>query len=87
MEDYRKSLQKGTVMITLFSILGVACFTIAAMVLTTAPSIGVLEGLIAALFGFGAFVCAFVVGALAIAKHTANKVMTKARQVKGFFKK
>ena len=74
-------------MIGFLSVLGVACFAIAALVLSTASAIGALEVIIAAVFGFGAFVCAFVVGALAIAKHTANKVVSKARQVKGFFKR
>ena len=78
------SLKKGFIMIAFLSILGVACFAVAAMTLSTASTIGAFEVVIAAIFGFGAFVCAFVVGALAIAKHTANKVVSKLRKVKGF---
>ena len=74
-------------MIVFFSILGVACFAVTALVLTTASSIGGFEVIMAAIFGFGAFVCAFVVGALALAKHTANKVTSKVRRIKGYFKK
>ena len=80
-------MRKENIMITVLSILGVACFAVAALVLSTASSIGAFEVILAAIFGFGAFVCAFIVGAWAIAKHTANKVGGKIRQVKGYFKK
>ena len=81
------NLKKGFIMIAFLSILGVACFAVAAMTLSTASTIGAFEVVIAAIFGFGAFVCAFVVGALAIAKHTANKVVNKVRNIKGFIKR
>lgn len=74
-------------MIAFLSLLGVACFAVAALTLGTASSIGAFEVIMAALFGFGAFVCAFVVGALSIAKYTKNKVVTKVRTFKGKVKK
>lgn len=74
-------------MIAFLSLLGVACFAVAALTLGTASSIGAFEVIMAALFGFGAFVCAFVVGTLSIAKYTKNKVVTKVRTFKGKVKK
>lgn len=69
-------------MIGFLSILGVACFAVTAFVLTTAQTIGAVEIVLAAIFGFGAFVCAFVVGALAIAQHTKKKVASKVNNVR-----
>lgn len=69
-------------MIAFLSLLGVACFAVAAFTLGSATSIGAFEVLIAALFGFGAFVCAFVVGALSIASYTKNKVVKKVNTFK-----
>lgn len=68
--------------ITMLSVFGVACFGIAAFVLSSASTIGPIEVVLAALFGFGAFVCAFIVGVIAIANHTKNKVVQKINFVK-----
>lgn len=60
-----------------FCILGVACFAVAALVLTTASAIGASEVILAGIFGFIAFVCAFVVGVIGIAKYSKKKVCNK----------
>lgn len=73
-------------MIGFLSLLGVACFAVAAFTLGSATSIGAFEVIIAALFGFGAFVCAFVVGALSIATYTKNKVVRKVNTFKDWRK-
>lgn len=73
-------------MIAFISVLGVACFAVAALTLGTATSIGAFEVIMAALFGFAAFVCAFVVGALSIATYTKNKVVRKVNTFKDWRK-
>lgn len=62
-------------MTALLTLLGVACCATAAYILSSAASIGVLQVILAAVFGFGAFVCACVLVLLMIAKHTKNKVV------------
>ena len=65
-------------MVTL-SLLGVACCATAAFVLTSAAEIGALQVILAAVFGFGAFICACLVATIGIAKHTKNKVVNKVQ--------
>lgn len=62
-------------MTALLTLLGVACCTVAAYVLSSATTIGVLQVILAAIFGFGAFVCACVLVMLIVAKRTKNKVV------------
>lgn len=65
-------------MMTLVSLLGVACVVVSTL-MVVGGEIGVLQIVIAALFGFGAFICACLVAIMAIAKHTKNKVVSKVQ--------
>lgn len=66
-------------MMAILSLLGVACCATAAFVLTSAAEIGALQVILAAIFGFGAFICACLVAVLGLARHTKNKVVNKVQ--------
>ena len=66
-------------MAAILTLLGVGCCATAAYVLSSAASVGVLQVILAAIFGFGAFVCACVLVVMLIARHTKNKVVNKVR--------
>ena len=66
-------------MTALLTLLGVACCATAAYILTSAASIGVLQVILAAVFGVGAFVCACVLVVMLIARHTKNKVVNTVK--------
>lgn len=68
-------------MMVILSLLGIACCAAAAFVLSAAE-VGVLQVILAAIFGFGAFICACMVAVFGIAKHTKNKVVNKVRNFK-----
>lgn len=66
-------------MMAILSLLGIACCAAAAFVLTSAAEVGVLQVILAAIFGFGAFICACLVAVYGIARHTKNKVVNKVQ--------
>lgn len=73
-------------LIVVFSILGVACCTVAILLGTTSDA-GALNVMFAGVFGFGAFVSAFVVGVLALLRHAKNKTVTKINNFRNFKRK
>ena len=77
MRKYRNPIRKEATMFGFFSVLGIACFAVAALVLTTATTIGASEVILAGIFGFIAFVSAFIVGVLGMAKYGRKKICNK----------
>ena len=73
-------------MMAILSLLGVACVTASTLMLT-GGEIGVLQIVFAALFGFGAFICACVVAIMAMARHAKNKVVGKVQNFKFWWKR
>lgn len=62
-------------MITFVGLLGVGCFV--ATVLMTTGDPNALQIVFGAIFGFCAFVCACVVGIMALVKYLKNKTVDK----------
>lgn len=65
-------------MMTILSLLGVAC-VVASTLMLVGGEIGVLQIVFAAIFGFGAFICACLVAIMGVARHTKNKVVNKVQ--------
>ena len=65
-------------MMTTFTLLGVAC-VVACTLMLTGGDVNALQIVFAALFGFGAFICACLVSVMGLAKHTKNKVVDKVQ--------
>lgn len=65
-------------MMTILSLLGVAC-VVASTLMLIGGEIGALQIVFAAIFGFGAFICACLVAIMGVARHTKNKVVNKVQ--------
>ena len=74
-------------MMVILGLVSVACITAIAYIMSTAATIGFIEIIGIAVFGFGAAVTMLAFATLAMAKYTGHKVKTGFNNFRGSIKR